>query len=107
VVFHSLRHASTTVKLKLNHGDIKSTQGDTGHATTNMVTQVYAHIVDEDRKVNAQRFEAAIYANPDLRKVQVPQENKTAMDAQNLLAQLQANPELLSALSGLLNTAPN
>ena len=107
VVFHSLRHASATVKLKLNHGDTKSTQGDTGHATTNMVTQVYAHIVDEDRKVNAQRFEAAIYANPDLRKVQVPQENKTAMDAQNLLAQLQANPELLSALSGLLNTTPN
>ena len=58
-------------------------------------------------KVNAQRFEAAIYANPDLRKVQVPQENKTTMDAQNLLAQLQANPELLSALSGLLNAAPN
>ena len=32
VVFHSLRHSSTTYKLKLNHGDIKATQGDTGHA---------------------------------------------------------------------------
>ena len=29
VVFHSLRHSSTTYKLKLNHGDIKATQGDT------------------------------------------------------------------------------
>ena len=25
VVFHSLRHSSTTYKLKLNHGDIKAT----------------------------------------------------------------------------------
>ena len=32
VVFHSLRHSSTTYKLKINHGDIKVTQGDIGHA---------------------------------------------------------------------------
>lgn len=32
VVFNSLRHSSTTYKLKLNHGDLKATQGDTGHA---------------------------------------------------------------------------
>ena len=29
IVFHSFRHSSTTYKLKLNHGDIKATQGDT------------------------------------------------------------------------------
>ena len=36
-----------------------------------MITQVYAHILDEDRKVNAQKFEDAFYAsaNPDLRTV--------------------------------------
>ena len=34
VVFHSLRQSSTTYKLKLNHGDLKATQGDTGHAET-------------------------------------------------------------------------
>ena len=70
VVFHSLRHSSTTYKLKLNHGDIKATQGDTGHSQADMVTKVYAHILDEDRKVNAQKFESAFYANPDLRGVQ-------------------------------------
>lgn len=53
VVFHSLRHSSTTYKLKLNHGDIKATQGDTGHAQADMITRVYAHILDEDRKVAA------------------------------------------------------
>ena len=53
VVFHSLRHSSTTYKLKLNHGDLKATQGDTGHAQIDMITSVYAHILDEDRKINA------------------------------------------------------
>jgi integrase len=58
VVFHSLRHSSTTYKLKLNHGDLKATQGDTGHAQIDMITDVYSHILDEDRKVNAQKFSA-------------------------------------------------
>ena len=30
VVFHSLRHSSVTYKLKLNGGDIKAVQGDSG-----------------------------------------------------------------------------
>ena len=50
VVFHSLRHSSTTYKLKLNKGDLKATQGDTGHAQIDMITDIYAHILDEDRK---------------------------------------------------------
>ena len=37
VVFHSLRHSSTTYKLKLNHGDLKTTQGDTGTDLTNLI----------------------------------------------------------------------
>lgn len=72
VVFHSLRHSSTTYKLKLNNGDLKATQGDTGHAEIGMITDVYAHILDEDRKVNAQKFEREYYANPDLRQVKAP-----------------------------------
>ena len=39
VVFHSLRHTSTTYKLKLSGGDIKAVQGDTGHAQATMVTE--------------------------------------------------------------------
>ncbi len=74
VVFHSLRHSSTTYKLKLNHGDLKATQGDTGHAEIDMITSVYAHILDEDRKVNAQKFETAFYTKPDLRTVRPPEE---------------------------------
>ena len=93
VVFHSLRHSSTTYKLKLNHGDLKATQGDTGHAEIDMITKVYAHILDEDRKINAQKFESAFYANPDLRNVKPPQESEQpqaqTLDLAALVEQLQ------------------
>ena len=102
VVFHSLRHSSTTYKLKLNHGDLKATQGDTGHAEIDMITRVYAHILDEDRKVNAQKFESAFYANPDLREVRAPQEQQPKLDLENLLLQLQQSPELADMLANLL-----
>ena len=50
VVFHSLRHSSTTYKLKLNHGDLKATQGDTGHAEIDMITSIYAHMQTSRKK---------------------------------------------------------
>lgn len=106
VVFHSLRHSSTTYKLKLNHGDLKATQGDTGHAEIDMITSIYAHILDEDRKVNAQKFETAFYANPDLRNVKPPEEPKSepaALDLASLVEQLQKSPELAQALASLIS----
>lgn len=102
VVFHSLRHSSTTYKLKLNHGDLKATQGDTGHAEIDMITKVYAHILDDDRKVNAQKFETAFYSNPDLRNVKAPQETSPALDINTLIEQLQKSPELINTLAALI-----
>ena len=106
VVFHSLRHSSTTYKLKLNHGDLKATQGDTGHAEIDMITGIYAHILDEDRKVNAQKFETAFYAKPDLRNVRPPEESAKSepatLDLESLVEQLQKSPELASALAALI-----
>lgn len=103
VVFHSLRHSSTTYKLKLNHGDLKATQGDTGHAEIDMITKVYAHILDEDRKINAQKFETAFYSNPDLKNVKPPEQPQTSIDLAVLVEQLQKSPELASALKQLLH----
>ena len=54
IVFHSLRHTSVTYKLKLKGGDVKAVQGDSGHAQVSMVTAVYSHIRDNDRKKNAE-----------------------------------------------------
>lgn len=51
-------------------GDIKAVQRDSGHARADMITEVYGHIMDEDRIRNAQRMEKAFYnkenLNPDI-----------------------------------------
>lgn len=102
VVFHSLRHSSTTYKLKLNKGDLKATQGDTGHAQIDMITDIYAHILDEDRKINAQKFETAFYSNPDMRPVeQKIQESAApaALEPDALMKQLESNPQLMNAFT--------
>lgn len=86
---------------------MKATQGDTGHAEIDMITKVYAHILDEDRKINAQKFESAFYANPDLRNVKPPQEPEQSqtqtVDLAALIEQLQKSPELASTLAALIS----
>ena len=106
VVFHSLRHTSVTYKLKLNGGDIKAVQGDSGHSQINMVTDVYSHIIDDDRRKNAELFEEAFYEKKDLdpsmhahaagKTVELP----TDVDAE-LLAKVLSNPEMAALLSTL------
>lgn len=61
---------------------------------------VKKHILDEDRKINAQKFDAAFYANPDLRQVQAPQTQE--ISAERLLMQLKESPELTNTLAQLL-----
>ena len=61
VVFYSLRHSSITYKLKWNNGDMKSVQGDSGHSSVEMIAKVYSHIIDEDRRVNAETFNDQFY----------------------------------------------
>jgi len=55
VVFRSLRSTSAGTKLKLNHGDVKAVQGDTGHSQAKMILDVYAKIQDEDRRDTAMK----------------------------------------------------
>ena len=110
VVFHSLRHTSVTYKLKLSGGDIKAVQGDSGHAQADMVTEVYGHIIDEDRRKNAQLLENAFYnkenLNPDIH-AQKEEENKIAVpdgvDAE-LLMKVLSNPEMAALLTSLAKT---
>lgn len=63
----------------------------------------YAHILDEDRKVNAMKFETSFYnIRAALRNVQAPQEEQAALDVSTLIEQLQKSPELLQTLSQLI-----
>ena len=109
VVFHSFRHSSVTYKLKLNGGDIKAVQGDSGHAQVNMVTDVYSHILDDDRRKNAELFEEAFYEKKNLDpQMHVQQENNNTAVADEvdpeLLAKVLANPEMRALLNSLAKT---
>ena len=129
VVFHSFRHASITYKLKWNGGDMKAVQGDSGHARMDMVADLYSHIIDEDRRFNAQRFDEQFYhakaltdmegrtapmpkfeASTDiLDPMAVPQEEPTIEVTENnaegispeLISKLLANPEMAALLKTL------
>lgn len=50
----------------MTNGDIKSVQGDTGHAEAEMLTDVYAEIVDEDRRLNAKKLNEEFYEDLDI-----------------------------------------
>ena len=95
VVFHSLRHSSTSLKLKLSRGNIKAVQGDTGHAEARMVTDTYAHGFDADRKLIAQEMDSGFFS-----KVGAEQKPAEADSATiDLLKQLvRQHPELLTEL---------
>lgn len=95
VVFHSLRHSSTSLKLKLSQGNIKAVQGDTGHAEARMVTDTYAHGFDADRKLIAHEMDSGFFSKvgTDAEKSTVDAELK-----QQLKALLRQHPGLISEL---------
>ena len=95
VVFHSLRHTSVSYKLKLNHGDVKSVQGDSGHAQMDMVMDVYSHIIDDDRRETAKLFEQEFYQNRN---------SNPSFDSDNknidkeILAKVLASPDMMDLI---------
>ena len=108
VVFHSFRHSSITYKLKLNGGDIKAVQGDSGHAQASMVTEQYAHILDDDRRLNAQRFDDFFYqhhgAEPEAlprAEQSTPKASPVDTDAVAALAKLLADPSMATLIKNL------
>ena len=100
IVFHSLRHTSTTYKLKISGGDIKAVQGDTGHAQATMVTERYAHILDDDRRINAEKFEQEFYSGREERSA-----NETMVTNPEILklaGWLLESPKLMEFLKGMV-----
>lgn len=101
VVFHSLRHCSTSVKLQISCGNIKAVQGDTGHAQARMVTDLYAHMNTGDRRRLAQKMEKDFFQSCG----QMDKEEKMAQDeTAQAVRLLQENPGmaklLLAAMGG-------
>lgn len=58
-----MRSSSTSYKLKISNGDIKSVQADTGHAQAKMVADTYARIQDRPRRELLEKVEENFYAD--------------------------------------------
>jgi len=95
VVFHSLRHSSTSLKLKLSKGNIKAVQGDTGHAEARMVTDTYAHSFDEDRKLIAQEMDLGFFNKIDN---ETKESNLDDESVEKLKLFIKQHPELINDL---------
>lgn len=109
IVFHSIRHTSAGVKLRLSGGDLKAVQGDGGWSTPDMVTKRYAHILDEDRRTLAAEMEKQFYqtaGNLDAPKpVEQPAPAAPVIDAPALATLLTSNPELLAQVLQSIQSA--
>ena len=109
IVFHSIRHTSAGVKLRLSGGDLKAVQGDGGWSTPDMVTKRYAHILDEDRRTLAAEMEKQFYqtaGNLDAPKpVEQPAPAAPVIDASALATLLTSNPELLAPVLQSIQSA--
>ena len=99
VVFHSLRHCSTTVKLQISGGNIKAVQGDTGHAQARMVTDLYAHMNTEDRRRLAQKMDQDFFQG---NKQVTPDTESTEDEAAQVMRLLQENPAMAKLLIAAL-----
>ena len=95
VVFHSLRHSSTSIKLQISRGNIKAVQGDTGHAQARMVTEVYAHTNNEERLLLAQKVDENFFQTP------TPGAFAPAGEMQKVLQILSEKPELVKLLAAM------
>jgi len=98
VGFHSLRHLSTTVKLLISRGDVKSVQGDTGHSQAKMVTDTYAHILDHNRRTMAKKFEESFFNSSGL------DESPQEVSAEQVIALFANYPESFEMLLKILGT---
>lgn len=97
-------------KLKLNGGDIKAVQGDSGHAQATMVTDQYSHILDESRRNNAQLFEQAFYGGKGVKIVPEAQDKAVEEQVQQaglnseVLLKIFSNPDMVAMLKMLAKT---
>ena len=91
---------------------IKAVQGDSGHAQATMVTDQYSHILDDDRRVNAELFENAFYSGKVVAPEAAPTEKPESVAEATipagvnaeLLMKILANPEMAALLKTLAQT---
>ena len=72
---------------------------------TGIVGVVYSHIIDDDRRINAQRFEDTFYnpKEPTISESEAADSQPIAQVNAELVAQLIANPGFLTAVQKAMN----
>ena len=84
------------MKLQVSGGDIKAVQGDAGHSQASMVTNVYAHTFDENRKRIADRMESSFFEATVPEKIVVSPEHDQIL---SLLTEKQELAALILAMA--------
>jgi len=97
IVFHGIRHSSATYYLKLSNGDVKTVQGYTGHKTAAQVTDIYSHIVENDKAQLQERFSEDFYGHGDA----VKENNFSSLKA--LIKLAKSDPGMREELLNALN----
>ena len=91
LIFHELRHSSSTYKLLMSGGDIKVVQGDLGHASAKVSLDTYSHMQDTNRQALSKTIAKEFYG----------EESEEARQEQ-LLKLLDDNPEVKKKLLATL-----
>lgn len=96
MVFHGIRHSSSTYKLQLSEGDIKSVQGDTGHKRAQILLDTYAHTQEKARIHLTRRVERDFYRSANHGQ-NSPEFSRNAL-TQLLRSALRSNPQMQQML---------
>ena len=86
------------MKLQLSGGDIKAVQGDTGHAQARMVTDLYAHTSNEDRRQLAKKVEQKFFRHESAK----PKEKTAVDEAQKAYQLLLEKPEIAKLIIAMM-----
>ena len=98
ITFHGLRHCSASLKLQIGGGNIKAVQGDTGHSQSRMVTDLYAHTNNEERRRLAEKVETDFFQ----KRADTPQEKPLDNSAEQAYRLLQENPDIAKLIIATL-----
>ena len=96
LVFHEIRHSSSTYKLELSQGDYKSVQADSGHKNADILLNTYAHSRMASRKKLLKSFEQDFYQNDPSNKNTA--EKNTAPSQEEILSAVLKDKELQKKL---------
>ena len=107
LVFHELRHSSSTYKMNLSQGDFKSVQGDTGIATPIVLMNTYTHIEDERRKALTNVIQTDFYDIPASAAANKPSAVANERMVKEIVEQFATNPALLQSVLTALYAQQN